>query len=74
MLTNVKESMTARKKFESYKCACQEKKYHITPAIPDEDYGPDATAPDITSQQKIFTTSVKSSSSPCVLAMQKLLS
>ena len=47
------DSDKTRKNSESYKRACLEKKYHTTPAIPDEDYGPDATAPDITSQQNL---------------------
>ena len=65
MLTNVKESMTdkTRKHSESYKRAHLEKKYHITP---DEDYGPDATAPDITSQQNLHDICKKFLKSLCV--------
>jgi len=33
-----------RKNSESYKRVCVEKKYHLTPATPDEDYRPDATS------------------------------
>ena len=54
MPTNVNESMiVTRKSSESYKRARLEKKYHLAPAIADEDYGPDATASDITSQQHL---------------------
>jgi len=38
---------------ELYKRAHLEKKYHLAPVIADEDYGPDATALDITSQQQL---------------------
>ena len=38
------EKDKTRKNSESYKRARLEKKYHLTPAIPDEDYGPDATS------------------------------
>ena len=47
------DSDKTRENSEPYKHAHLEKKYHITPAIPDEDYGPDATAPDITSRQNL---------------------
>ena len=68
MLTNVKESMTdkTRKNSESYKRVHLEKKYHITPPIPDEDYGPDATAPDITSQQNLHDICKEFLKSLCV--------
>ena len=60
------DSDKTRKNFESYKRARLEKKYHITPAIPDEDHGPDATAPDITSQQNLHDICKEFLKSLCV--------
>ena len=61
------DSDKTRKNSESYKRARLEKKYHITPAIPDEDYGLDATAPDITSQQNLHDICKEFLKSLCVI-------
>ena len=60
------DSDKTRKSSESYKRARLEKKYHLTPAIPDEDYGPDATTPDITSQQQLHDICKEFLKSLCV--------
>jgi len=47
------EKDTARKATSTYKCARLQKKYHLEPAIADKDYGPDATAPNLTTQSEL---------------------
>ena len=47
------EQDTARKATETYKHARLQKKYNLQPAITDKDYGPEATAPNLTTQSEL---------------------
>jgi len=47
------EKDTARKATLTYKHARLQNKYHLEPAIADKDYGPDATAPNLTTQSEL---------------------
>ena len=47
------EQDTARKITETYKRVRLQKKYNLQPAIADKDYGPEATAPNLTTQSEL---------------------
>jgi len=47
------EKDTARKATLMYRHARLLKKYHLKPVIADKDYGPDATAPNLTTQSEL---------------------
>ena len=69
MPTNVKGNMTVTKTgkiLNHTSVHVLRKKYHLAPAIADEDYGPDVTALDITSQQQLHDISKVLLESLCV--------
>jgi len=50
------EQDTKRKSSDTYKKARIEKRYHLTPAVTDKDYGPDAISPTNSSQDELRHT------------------